>query len=195
MAVLLEEYRALYGLLALRLSAVDQRVPLAGGVVLATLTGIVSLPPTSQVILLLATPTVLTWLARMTVAHVRSKEDVLRRIDELERHVNHLVGEELLAFQSRHPSRGDAIAGRTGTAAFSSVMAVCAAGLLGCVAIAVHQLHLPPRFIAVYVGYVAVGLLDLLLVSVQLRRYRYAKGPAPGAPLVRLVRWPRNSAP
>lgn len=186
--VLIEEYRALYALLALRLTVVDQRVPLVGGVLLAVLSGLSALPVPSQAVLLVAMPIVLAWLLRLTVAHARSKEDVLRRIDEIERHVNLLAGEELLAFQSRHPNRRDTVAGRTGMGAVSSVLALCLAGVLGCVVLTMHQLHLPEPFAPLYVAYAGVATADLIYLALRVHRYRYEKGPVPAGPVSRVFK-------
>src|SRR5437667_5396464 len=79
--VLVEEYKALYGLLAFRLGAVDRGLPVAGGALGAILGGFTTMPPDMQVVVLLTVPVALIWLLRTTVSHARAKEDVLRRID------------------------------------------------------------------------------------------------------------------
>lgn len=185
--VLVEEYRAMYGLLAFRLAAVDQRVPLVAGALMAVISGVGALPAASQCAVLLAVPIAISWLMRMTAAHARSKEDVLRRLDEIERHVNQLAAEELLAFQSRHPNRRKAVSGRTGMGAVSSVLALCFAGLLGCLAVVASRPATPPGFLFAYLGYVAVGVLDLVHVLLRVRRYRYAKAPPEAAPVCRML--------
>lgn len=186
--VLIEEYRALYGLLSFRLAAVDQRLPLVGGALMAVLGTVSSLPIAAQFGVLLAMPMALAWLLRLTVYHARSKEDVLRRIDEIERHVNQIAGEELLAFQSRHPSRGRTISGRTGMGTVSSVLWFCLAGLLGCLALIVGQQPSDPRVLAGYAAYICLAAVDLVHVVLRLRRYRYAKAPAEGELIVRALR-------
>lgn len=186
--VLIEEYRALYGLLSFRLAAVDQRLPLVGGALMAVLGTVGSLPSAAQFSVLLAMPMALAWLLRLTVIHARSKEDVLRRIDEIERHVNQIAGEELLAFQSRHPSRARTISGRTGMGTVSSVLSFCLAGLLGCLALMVSQRPGDTRLLAGYAAYICIAAGDLVHVVLRLRRYRYAKAPADGVLIVRTWR-------
>ncbi|MBK8916288.1 MAG: hypothetical protein IPM64_17120 [Phycisphaerales bacterium] len=186
--VLVEEYRALYGLLSFRLAAVDQRVPLVAGALMAVVSSVASLPAESQPAVLLAIPVANSWLLRMTVVHARAKEDVLRRIDEIERHVNQLAAEELLTFQSRHPNRQAAVSGRTGMGAVSSVLAMCFAGLLACLAFVVNRPATPSAFLLAYLGYTAVGMLDLVHVVLRLRGYRYAKGPPAAAPVSRILK-------
>lgn len=97
--VLLEEFRALYALLSFRLAAVERSLPVAGGTLAAILSGSTSLAHEAQRVVLLAMPAALLWLMRTTCAQARSKEDVIRRIAELEGAVNRIAGEELLAFQ------------------------------------------------------------------------------------------------
>lgn len=191
--VLIEEYRALYGLLSFRLAAVDQRLPLVGGALMAVLGSASTLPSTAQFGVLLAMPMALAWLLRLTVFHARSKEDVLRRIDEIERHVNQIAGEELLAFQSRHPSRARTISGRTGMGTVSSVLSFCLMGLLGCLALMVSQRPGDPRLLAGYAAYICIAAVDFVHVVLRLRLYRYTKAPAEGALIVRALR-PQGSS-
>jgi hypothetical protein len=80
-----------------------------------------AVPRESQVILFVGLSVGLLWLMRTTVNHARSFQDVLRRIEEIERAVNRLIGGEVLRFQSRHPSRHRQVGGRTGR---ESVLAV-----------------------------------------------------------------------
>ncbi len=182
--LLLEEYRAMYGLLSFRLGVVDQRVPLTAGALMAALGAVPALPAESQLTVLLLIPIGMSWLMRLTIAHARSKEDVLRRIDEIERQVNLLAGEELLAFQSRHPNRSATISsGRTGAGAVSSVLALSLAGLLGCLAQAVHHRMLPDAAMLAYVGYLVITMFGLLHAAVRLRRYRYVKSPPDHPPV------------
>lgn len=185
--VLAEEYRVLYGLLSFRLAAVDQRVPWVAGALMAVVSSVGALPPETQLAALLAIPVAISWWVRMTVAHARSKEDVLRRIDEIERHVNQLAGEELLAFQSRHPNRRSVVGGRTGMSAVSSVLALSAAGMLGCLAAVILRTDGPLYLLAGYVVYVGLAGVDILHVVFRLRRYGYAKGPPPAAPVSRIL--------
>src|SRR5689334_13420498 len=102
---LFEEYRALYSLVTFRMGALDRRLPVTAGSLTAVLSGLDVVSPDSQLILLVAVPLALVWFVRATVNHARSFEDVLRRIEQIERTINSLVGRPVLRFQSRHPSR------------------------------------------------------------------------------------------
>ena len=99
--ILLEEYRALNALLVFRLSAMDRRLPVAGGIIAVLLGTLGALPWEMQWMLLLGLPIALVWLMRTMLGHARAKEDHLRRIDEIEHHINDLAGVELIVFQSR----------------------------------------------------------------------------------------------
>lgn len=172
--VLLEEYRALYTLVTFRMTSLDRRVPIATAALATFLGSISAVPPASQTIFLLGLPLAQVWLVRTTINHARSFEDVLRRIDEIERRVNTLAGEELLVFQSRHPSGGRATGGRTGvetvrTVYSSSLLMLGACGYLASVNFA------DPRVLIVY--WAACGLIGVqLTVSILLlKRYRYLK--------------------
>lgn len=103
--VLAEQYRAPYSLLIFHLGAVDRRLPVAGGTLGAVLGATTAMPADTRLAFLLGLPVALLWLLLSTVQHARSKEDHLRRVDEIERLVNRLAGEELLVFQSRHPDK------------------------------------------------------------------------------------------
>jgi hypothetical protein len=120
--LLFEEYRALYGLLEFRMLAMDQRIPMAAAL-FAALIGVAPVMPAATGLLsLLILPMAVVWLLRTTAMHARSKEDLLRRIEDVERHINTLAAEELLVFQSRHPSRHLAIGGRTGQETLRAVL-------------------------------------------------------------------------
>lgn len=181
--VLVEEYRALYGLLSFRLSAVDRRLPVAGGALGAVLGGFTALPADTKLIVLLAMPPALIWLVRTTVNHSRSKEDVLRRIDEVERQVNQIAGEELLAFQSRHPNRGQSVSGRSGSSIVFAVLAFCMTALAGCAYLAGHAAITVPGLLVDYWILLVLAGLDISLAVVRLRRYRYRKAPPESCPL------------
>lgn len=186
--VMFEEYRALYGLLSFRLAAVDQQLPVVAGALMAVVSSIDALPANPQLAVLLAVPVTICWWMRTTVAHARSKEDVLRRIDEIERLVNQLAGEELLAFQSRHPNRRRAVGGRTGVSAVSSVFALSLAGLLGCLAAVIQRATVPPHLMAAYLAYIGLGAADLVHVLIRLRHYGYAKAPPPPPTVSRVLK-------
>jgi membrane protein implicated in regulation of membrane protease activity len=180
--VLLEEFRALYGLLSFRLAAVERSLPVAGGTLAAILSGSPTLPIEVRRVVLLAMPAALLWLLRTTCAHARSKEDVLRRIDEIERQVNQLAGEELLVFQSRHPNRRRVVAGRSGG---TTVLGALGFSLTGVTACAWMGLPLWPGQVEqyVYAGFV-VAIATFLTVSVwRLLRYAYRKAEPTTCPL------------
>jgi hypothetical protein len=184
--VLVEEYRVLYSLVTFRMTALDRRVVLAWAAVGAFLASYAALGDLARQGLLLALPLAVLWLNRTTVGHAKSFEDVLRRIDEIERMVNRAAGEELLAFQSRHPSRGRAVGGRTGEEtvrtvyATSIVLLTVAGGLQGVLTGRAHPLTLS------YAGLACVVVLYLRCELRTLARYIYEKRDADtGAPLTR----------
>lgn len=113
--ILLEEYRSLNSLLLFRLAAMDRRLPVSVGIITAAMASILVVPAESRMALLLVTPPALFWLVRSTAQHARAKEDHLRRIDEVERAINSIAGEELLVFQSHRPIGSRVAAGRTGS--------------------------------------------------------------------------------
>ena len=179
--VLLEEYRALYHLLEFRLAAMDRRLPVATGTLGAILAAVASMPPNTQAVFLIGLPAAFAWLLTTTVAHARAKEDHLRRIDELERSVNQLVGEELLVFQSRHPNRKRA-AGRTGQGTILALLTACETMLWGC-AYFFQAYGRPATIETAYFGYVACIATYLFAPVVALRHYSYRKPPPDNAPL------------
>lgn len=180
--VLLEEYRSLYGLLTFRLSAMDRRLPVAGGTLGALLASLPAMPDKTCAAFLLGLPVALLWLVLSTVQHARSKEDHLRRIDEIERLINSLAGEELLVFQSQHPNKRRTTAGRTGSTTIRAV--TCTAWLLlaGCVYVA-HAEPSPPSslILLAYGAYALTCGLTMGVAAWTLRRYRYERAvPDPG---------------
>lgn len=181
--VLTEEYRALYGLLSFRLAAVDRRLPVAGGALGAVLGGFTALPADSKLVVLLAMPPALTWLMRTTISHSRSKEDVLRRIDEIERQVNQIAGEELLAFQSRHPNRGQKVSGRSGSGIVFAVLAFCFTALASCAYLVGPMVGLSANLLTTYWVLLLATGTDIASSVVRLRRYRYHKPPSEACPL------------
>jgi hypothetical protein len=170
---LIEEYRVLYSLVALRLNSLDRRVPVAVASVGALLSGLAVLPRPSQLILLAAIPMGLIWFLRATVNHARSAEDVLRRIEELERRINELVGEEILGFQSRHPSRGRCVGGRTAAESVRSVFGACLVVIGACLFLAHETSGAERLWLAGYAGYAGAITGYLFWCMVGLRRYRY----------------------
>lgn len=168
--ILLEEYRALYGLATLRLDALERRSPIIGAALTGVLSGVSSIEPMAQLILLLALPPSVLWYLSGTINHARSFEDALRSIERIEMAVNSLIGDELLRFQSRHPSRGRRVGGRTGTVAVWSVVAASTAILIGCAAL-YRALDLP--WLQMY----AVGIMSSAAVGawqvIGYHRYRF----------------------
>jgi hypothetical protein len=179
--VLLEEYRALYRLLEFRLTSMDRRLPVATGTLGVVLGTVAAIPPNTQTVFLVGLPAALAWLLTTTVAHARAKEDHLRRIDEIERSVNQLAGEELLVFQSRHPNRKKA-AGRTGQGTILALLTACETMLWGC-AYFFQACARPATIEAAYLGYVACIAIYLFAPVVALSRYSYRKPPPDNAPV------------
>ena len=188
--VLLEEYRALYGLLSFRLAAVERSLPVAGGTLAAILSGSASLPLDVHRVVLLVMPAALLWLLRTTCSQARSKEDCLRRIDEIERTVAQIAGEELLAFQSRHPNRGRIVSGRSGVTTVFGVLSFCLSGVTACAWLAVPVW---PEFsiLVAYGAYVVAVATDLVASVWRLGRYAYRKSPPAICPLFLGRRLPR----
>jgi hypothetical protein len=180
--ILIEEYRALYGLLLFRLTAMDRRLPVAGGTLGVLLGSVTVMPPDTKLIFLLGLPAALAWLLRTTANHARAKEDHLRRIDEIERQVNQIAGEELLVFQSRHPNRHRTVSGRTGVGTILAAFSVCLTMLAGCGYLFHPLARQDPITAAAYYSYLAcVGAYQALTVA-KLRRYRYRRPPPVAAP-------------
>lgn len=98
--ILLEEYRAPYGLLTYRMSAMEERLPLTGALFSALLGVGTMIPERAGLLVFLGLPFTLVWFVRSTLAHARSKQDVKLRIDQIERSVNRLFREDLLTSQS-----------------------------------------------------------------------------------------------
>lgn len=181
-AILTEEYRALYQLLLFRLRAMDQRIPAAGGALGVVLGSVPALPPETQLLFLAGIPSCLSWIVATTLGHARSKEDHLRRIDEIERLVNRIAGEELMVFQSQHPNRRGVTAGRTGTAAMLAVGAACLTALTACIVLFHSRALVDAEFGLAYDAYVGVTAAYLVHAVVALHRYRYERPPGSPAP-------------
>ncbi len=174
--ILLAEYRALYDLLRLRLDAMDRRVPLAAGTLGAVLAGIPTMPPTSQVVMLVLHPASVAWLVASAAGHARSKEDHLRRIAEIEVAINEFVGAELVAFQSRHPGRGRFVSGRSGRISVLATATGSLAALLCCGAF-FEATHPPPVSLMAYWAYLSGIAFGIAATLLRLRHYRYVKAP------------------
>jgi len=190
-SVLLEEYRALNALLTFRMTAMDRRLPVAGGLFALLLGSMSSLAGETRLWLLLTLPLGLMWLVITTANHAKSKEDHLRRIDEIERLVNAIAGEELMAFQSRHPKktpRGtlDRTALGTGLAVVTSSLVM----LIACLFVFAGVRSVGNELRLAYVGYVAMSAWVMLIHGLAFIRYRYRKQPPDPSPphLIRRAR-------
>lgn len=179
---MLEEYSALNQILRFRLDALERRVPTLGGALGVVLGSIPVLPAETQVISLIGLPATTAWFLLTTVSHARAKEDVLRRIDEIERSVNTIAGEELLVFQSRHPSRGPSVAGRSGVTAILAVASACLLLLIGCGVLFDSIAHPLREFGPLYEGYLALTASAMAISVIGLCRYDYIKSPAQPPP-------------
>ncbi len=173
--ILLAEYNALYGLVTFRMTSLDRRAPIAGATLAASLASITVLPAAAQPLLFAGLPIALVWFLRTTVNHARSFEDVLTRLAEIETRLNRAAGTELVSFQTRHPSRGRAVGGRTGTETVVAVFVTCVT-LLAATTYLYHSQTPQPEFPDAYDAFpLAVGCL-LLREILVLRSYRYLKG-------------------
>lgn len=179
--ILLDEYRALYDLLAFRLAAIEKRVPLTGAALYAVLGSVSALEPVARTLVLLAMPPAAVWFLRTTIGHARAKQDVKLRLIAIESHVNDLAGDDLLNFQTGHPSRGREVAGRSGQ---DSVLAVYfgTIGLLAACAFLVATIGLadtiPPR---IYFGVLGASAATLTYDVRFIRQYRAGPSKPPSS--------------
>lgn len=180
--ILLDEYRVLYDLLTFRLAAIEKRVPISGAALYAVLGSVSALEPVARTLALLVMPPAAVWFLRTTISHVRAKQDVKLRLIAIEAHVNDLAGDDLLTFQSGHPSRGREVAGRSGQ---DSVLAVFfgATGLLAACAFLVATVGLvetiPPR---IYFGILGASAATLTYDVLFIRQYRSVHSKTPASP-------------
>lgn len=191
--VLLEEYRALYGLLAFRLDVIDRRVPAVGGMLAAILASATAMPDETRIAFLFGLPVAIVGLVQSVCQHARSKEDHLRRIDEIERIVNHLAGEVLLVFQSQHPNRRRRSGGRSG---FGTVLQILAAvlimlGACGVVAGTTDLLR-ESGWLLGYYGYLSSTAAVAIAAVFRLRNYRYERPPPAECPIFASHGFPRT---
>ena len=163
----------MYDIQLLRITALDKRVPVTAGAMAAVIAALDIVSEESQLLLLLCVPIALIWFVRATVNHARSSEDVLRRIEEIETAVNSLLGGQVIYFQSRHPSRGRKIGGRTGQESVSAVLATSLL-VLGAAAYRMLRAHLlPASFELVYLCVLGLVGIIVLREGIRLARYRY----------------------
>ena len=179
--ILLEEYRALYGLLHGRLSALERRIPVGGVAVAGFLTAAAGLDSIARSVILLGLPVASAWFLQTTSNHARSFEDLLRRIEAIERAVNIRAGEELLIFQSRHPSRHRAVGGRIGQGAVLTAFIGVLSAIGACAVIAWTDSGIPKTGLFIYLAYLtAVTLLGAAML-LKLRKYVYGGEPRANA--------------
>lgn len=177
--ILLEEYRVLYSLVSFRMGSLDRRVPIAWAGVATFLVSFSAADLPSRLALLVTLPPATLWFFGTTATHTKSFEDVIRRIDEIERLVNRLAGETLLAFQSQHPSQGVRVGGRTGTGTARAVCATCLS-LLGIACYLVASTAALSCFLPYYAAYAGAAALELGRGLYMLGRYRYRRSAAWG---------------
>ncbi len=171
----MEEFRVLYSLVTFRMASLDRRIAIAWAGLGAFVGSFLAANEVGKYVLLLSLPPALVWLLRTTVNHARSFEDVLRRIDEIERAVNGIADENLLAFQSRHPSRFLMVGGRTGMETVHAVYVTCLVLLVASSSLFALAMTAPVMTIVGY-GIYAMLVATLLFVHVRkLRAYRYEK--------------------
>ncbi|MFN3194057.1 MAG: hypothetical protein ACE361_26345 [Aureliella sp.] len=187
--VLLQEYNCLHQLLLFRLNALDRRLPTASGLLSVGLVSATALPLRAQTVVLVCMPLALLWLTRTTVQHAKAKEDNLRRIDEIERLVNAVAGQELMMFQSRHPNLGATPAGRSGNATVAATTFGSLVLVILCIAMFEQNVGLS---IELYFAYAALCLVGIATAPLGLARYRYLKRP-PEILSPRQFRWRSHS--
>ncbi len=173
--IVLREYDNLYELVTFRMTSLDRRAPIGAATLVAFLGAVAVLPPATQHVFLIAVPLALIWFLRTSINHARSFEDVLSRLAEIERFVNEQAGVELLAFQSRHPSRRTAVGGRTGRETILSVYTICLVLLAASGYLAYHW---SSQHILTVQSYWALLGLEAVYLShclYRLRAYHYQK--------------------
>lgn len=181
--ILLEEYRALYALAQFRMGSLERRAPIAGAMLSAFLGSVTILPPEASLILLLGMPLALLWFVRTTIIHAKSFADILRRIETIERRVNEIAGEELLVFQSTHPSRRLAVGGRIGREVTRSVVIGCLMLLAGCVYLfSIHHGKSVEWGLPLYLGYAVAASLLMVREITALTRYHPQSNTPPCGP-------------
>ena len=146
---------------------------LAGAALLAFMGSVPVLPETAQAVFLAAIPASLVWLLRTTINHARSFEDLLRRIEHVEGALNRLAGDDLVGFQSSHPSRLKAVGGRTGA---ETVVAVLMAAfiLIGACAVIGWETFPGQELTIGYAVFLGAIAAYLAWIIWRWTRYRYA---------------------
>lgn len=184
--VLLEEYRAMYGLLMFRLDVIDRRVPAVGGTLAAILASATAMPVDTRIAFLLGLPLAAIGLIQSVCQHAQSKEDHLRRIDEIERLVNALAGEVLLVFQSQHPNRRRQPGGRSGFGTVFNVLTAVLIMLSACGVLAgTTDLIRESACLSSYYGYLITLTAVALGIVGRFRSYRYERPQKTESPIFR----------
>jgi len=173
--ILLTEYGVLYALLEWRLSAGDRRLFVSAGLLTGLLTAIHALDDATAQLLLWGLPVLLWVIFSAMVGHTRSKEDLLRRIDEIERRFNALADSELLAFQSQRPIRHQAVGGRTGSTGIKAMLAVNISLLLAAVLFLWPASAPLSPLLVCYGMWAAVWAGLMLHQALTLQNYRYER--------------------
>lgn len=105
-SIVIEEYKALYSLLTFRFTAIERRVAFSAIIISSILGLLPKMELESKIIFLVGVPIAIVYLIRSTILHIRSLEDYFRKIEEAELRINEICSEQLMQFQSGHPSRG-----------------------------------------------------------------------------------------
>lgn len=184
-AVLMEEYRQVYGLALHRLNALESRIPIAGALLTTAVGAIVALPEMLQPLLLVGLPLTIAWFFRTTVQHARSFEDALRHIEVIERAVNARLGEELLGFQREHPSRGKYVGGRTGAESVGAVLSGSLLLLAACLYMAGVTTEMPDAWLAGYGLLLALLATEIIVGHARYWKYRARTDSNPRCELIR----------
>lgn len=171
--VLLAEYNEMYRLVEFRLAALDRRVPMLGAALFTFVGSIPFLPQISQMLVLFAVPFSCVWFVRTTLNHARSFEDVIRRIEQIERAISDRLGVPLLGFQSSHPSRGTHVGGRTSSVTAEAALVASALLLGSCLTISLSVVDLSSDWTVAYACLVSAISLHLGAAVHRWSRYRY----------------------
>lgn len=144
----------MYQLAAGRIASLERRAPLGAAALVALMAAFSSIPVEAQAPVLIAMSIGAFWYLETTINHARSFEDLIRRVDEIECSINKLAGQELLVFQSTHPSRGRRVGGRTGHETVQAVLCSSLVLLLVGLWLSYHLgafSIVPARFYSLYV--------------------------------------------
>jgi len=170
--ILLSEYESLYSLYSIRVSAIEKRIPIAAVILVSFLSSITLIPEQSKVIFLCGIPLSLIYLIRTTVFHIYSFEDLLRRVDEIECKVNQIAGEELIIFESQHPSKGLTVGGRTGRESVNAILLLSIGVLFSC-GYLFSELKYCNSIKYIYYISLTVETAYLIIFVVKSKKYKY----------------------